>query len=92
VVPLAAETVVQHEGGDALLVEPHRGLVAFVVLRQIAVAAAGTDHHGCAGVAVLPLRRIELERGRAGLGIDGEGVGSLSFRPERTAFLGERQS
>ena len=43
-IPLAAQPVAKHKGGDALRVEP-AGVVAPLVVSQPTVATAGADHH-----------------------------------------------
>ena len=43
-IPLAAQPVTKHEGGDALRVEP-AGVVTPLVVSQPAVATTGADHH-----------------------------------------------
>lgn len=58
VVTLAAEAIVQDEGGYALGVEPLRRLVPLVVLGQAPVASARTDDHGGTTVSLLPLGRV----------------------------------
>ena len=60
-IPARTEPVLQHETGDAVLVQPERVIIAFV-RREMAVAATGTNHHGRAR----PVRRVGQIRREGG--------------------------
>src|SRR5262249_23740619 len=88
---LGAEPVGEYERGHSERVEPVRHLAAFVVGREMAISAAGTNHDARA-VGLILHRQKDGERGLVGVVVS-QGAGR-AVRPERNRgwFLSERDS
>ncbi len=79
-----AESILEDEAGEAVLIQPRSDIAALFVHGQMRVATAGTDHHASAS-GFVSRRQIDSESG-AVLFLLSEGAGS-AVRPQQLGPL-----